>query len=130
MRARLPHVASERRLLVWYRLPAVEVGTGNAPAARGSCCCPTACAGPSLRFMAPGVAAICGAEFAAEVDGKPVPLWQSFEVPKGATLSVASARHHPPCPHYDIIHRLVLSHHVHEDLAMPNACVCLRAKRV
>jgi len=80
--------------------------------------------------MAPGVAAICGAEFAAEVDGKPVPLWQSFEVPKGATLSVASARHHPPCPHYDIIHRLVLSHHVHEDLAMPNACVCLRAKRV
>lgn len=44
--------------------------------------------------MVAGVAAICGAEFGAEVDGKQVPLWESFSVPKGSTLTVASVR--PP----------------------------------
>ncbi len=50
------------------------------------------CTGPTLRFMVAGVASICGAEFGAEVDGKQVPLWQSFAVPKGSTLTVASVR--------------------------------------
>ncbi|KAK9838176.1 hypothetical protein WJX81_006705 [Elliptochloris bilobata] len=46
--------------------------------------------GPTLRFMVEGVAAICGADFAAEVDSKPVPLWESFVVPQGSTLTVGS----------------------------------------
>ena len=42
--------------------------------------------------MVEGVAAVCGAHFTVEVDGKPAPLWESFTVPKGATLTVGSVR--------------------------------------
>ena len=48
--------------------------------------------GPTLRFMVEGVAAVCGAEFTVEVDGKPAPLWESFTVPPGASLTVGSVR--------------------------------------
>lgn len=50
------------------------------------------CAGPTLRFMVEGVAAVCGAQFAVEVDGNPAPLWESFTVPQGASLTVGSVR--------------------------------------
>ena len=42
--------------------------------------------------MVEGVAAVCGAEFTVEVDGKPAPLWESFTVPQGASLTVGSVR--------------------------------------
>lgn len=42
--------------------------------------------------MVEGVAAVCGAQFTVEVDGKPAPLWESFTVPQGASLTVKSVR--------------------------------------
>ena len=42
--------------------------------------------------MVEGVAAVCGAQFAVEVDGKPAPLWESFTVPQGGSLTVGSVR--------------------------------------
>ena len=42
--------------------------------------------------MVEGVAAVCGAQFTVEVDGQPAPLWESFTVPQGGSLTVGSAR--------------------------------------
>ena len=44
--------------------------------------------GPTLRFNAATSIALCGAEFSAELDGVPVPRWQSVAVGAGATLRV------------------------------------------
>ncbi len=42
--------------------------------------------GPTLRFNAPTVIALCGADFSAELDGVPMPRWQSVPVGAGSTL--------------------------------------------
>ena len=47
-------------------------------------------AGPSLKFHTAAVVALCGAHFAADVDGEPVPFWQSFAVEAGSTLAVGA----------------------------------------
>lgn len=45
-------------------------------------------AGPSLRFHAAALAALCGAPFTATLDGQPFPLERAVAVPAGATLDV------------------------------------------
>lgn len=47
--------------------------------------------GPTLRFDAPCVCALTGADMQAKLDGVPVPLYQSFAVQAGQTLAMAFA---------------------------------------
>ena len=54
-------------------------------------------AGPSLKFHTAAVVALCGAHFAADVDGEPVPFWQSFAVDAGSTLAVGAVSPSPSC---------------------------------
>ncbi len=44
--------------------------------------------GPTLRFNAATTIALCGADFSAELDGEPMPRWQSVAVAAGSTLRV------------------------------------------
>ncbi|HEY4085280.1 MAG TPA: urea carboxylase [Bryobacteraceae bacterium] len=48
--------------------------------------------GPALRFARERVAAITGADFAARLDGVPVPRWKPFRIPAGALLEFGSAQ--------------------------------------
>ncbi len=48
--------------------------------------------GPSLRFKRDGVAAVTGCDMAPALDGEAVPMWQSFAVRAGQTLSLGAAR--------------------------------------
>lgn len=47
-------------------------------------------AGPTLKFHAPAVVALAGAEFSAHLDGKDIPCWTSVAVSPGSTLTVGS----------------------------------------
>lgn len=47
--------------------------------------------GPTLKFKAPAVVAICGADMKPTLDGKAVPLWESFAVEKDGTLALTFA---------------------------------------
>ncbi|HEY5895353.1 MAG TPA: urea carboxylase [Chthoniobacterales bacterium] len=42
--------------------------------------------GPKLKFLAPTEVALCGADFQAELDGKPFPGWKKVTVPAGSVL--------------------------------------------
>ncbi|MCL2873296.1 MAG: biotin-dependent carboxyltransferase family protein [Defluviitaleaceae bacterium] len=42
---------------------------------------------PSMRFLSDSVIAITGAEFSPEIDGNPVPMWESIFIKKGSVLS-------------------------------------------
>ena len=44
--------------------------------------------GPTLVFTAPARVCLTGADFAAHLDGKPVPLYEPFEVAEGQTLAL------------------------------------------
>jgi len=46
--------------------------------------------GPRLRFNAATQCVIAGAKIEADIDGEPVPLWKTFEVMAGQTLSLGS----------------------------------------
>jgi urea carboxylase len=48
--------------------------------------------GPTLRFRCDAVIAITGADFAATLDGVPLPRWQAVAVKAGATLEMAAAQ--------------------------------------
>jgi len=48
--------------------------------------------GPTLRFRFDSVIAITGADFAATLDGVPLPRWKSFAVKAGSTLEMTSAQ--------------------------------------
>ncbi|MDA0230226.1 MAG: biotin-dependent carboxyltransferase family protein [Proteobacteria bacterium] len=69
-----------------FRLANILVG--NAPGAAALEC---QFIGPSLRFGAATVIAICGADMVAKLDGAPVPLWQSIAVAAGQVLVLGSA---------------------------------------
>ncbi|GAA5532252.1 biotin-dependent carboxyltransferase family protein [Deinococcus aluminii] len=45
-------------------------------------------AGPTLLFQADALVALCGAPFAATLDGQPFPLWRAVPVRKGQVLRV------------------------------------------
>ena len=45
-------------------------------------------AGPKLKFHAASVVALTGAQYGADLDGKPVASWKSFTVPAGSILTV------------------------------------------
>ncbi|PTA68454.1 allophanate hydrolase [Deinococcus arcticus] len=47
--------------------------------------------GPALRFDAPALISLCGAPFAATLDGAPLPLWRAVAVAAGQTLDVRGA---------------------------------------
>ena len=47
--------------------------------------------GPALRFRAPAVIALTGADFQARLDGAPLPVWRAVSVPAGATLELDRA---------------------------------------
>ena len=44
--------------------------------------------GPTLRFHTDLIVAVTGAAFKATLDGKPLPLWQSFKAAKGSLLTI------------------------------------------
>ena len=48
-------------------------------------------AGPTLCFHADALVALCGAPFAATLEGQPFPLWRAVEVQAGQTLSLGSS---------------------------------------
>jgi urea carboxylase len=50
-----------------------------------------AISGPTLRFTSDTFIAVTGADFAARLDGRRVPLWRSFAVPAGALLEFSAA---------------------------------------
>jgi biotin-dependent carboxylase-like uncharacterized protein len=49
-------------------------------------------AGPRLRFAAAASVALCGGDFAMEVDGIPVDGWRPLRLPAGATISIGAVR--------------------------------------
>lgn len=62
---------------------------GNEPGAAGLECQFT---GPTLRFARDAVVAVTGADMAPTIDSDPAPMWQSFAVRAGETLSLGFAR--------------------------------------
>ncbi|GFE84565.1 urea carboxylase [Steroidobacter agaridevorans] len=46
--------------------------------------------GPTLKFNAPAVIALCGAQMKAELDGEPVPYWTAVKVAVGSVLKMRS----------------------------------------
>lgn len=58
---------------------------GNAPRAAAL---ELTLSGPTLRFGAGAVVALCGAPFEAALDGKPLALWRAVQVQAGQTLSI------------------------------------------
>lgn len=61
---------------------------GNDPAAAGLEC---QFVGPTLKFNANTVIAVCGADMQPKLDGDPVPLWESVSVTAGQTLQMSFA---------------------------------------
>ena len=59
---------------------------GNAPGAAALEC---QFMGPALKFQADRVAAVTGADMSPKVDGQAVPMWESFLVRRGQTLSLS-----------------------------------------
>ena len=57
-------------------------------------------AGPTLRFHTDLVVAVTGAAFQATLDGKPVPLWQSFKAVKGSQLAIGKVEGEAGCRGY------------------------------
>lgn len=57
-------------------------------------------AGPTLRFHTDLLVAITGAAFQATLDGKAVPLWQSFKAPKGSQLAIGKVEGEAGCRGY------------------------------
>ncbi len=49
--------------------------------------------GPTLRFACAALVSLCGARFAADLDGEPVAWWSSFAVAPGQTLTIGQVRH-------------------------------------
>ncbi|HVZ70766.1 MAG TPA: urea carboxylase [Polyangia bacterium] len=64
---------------------------GNGPDAAGLEC---ALVGPALRFHAPAVVALTGADMRATVDGKPAPRFEALAVGAGSELRLAGVRGH------------------------------------
>jgi urea carboxylase len=60
---------------------------GNSGAAAGL---ELTVSGPTLKFNAPTVIALCGAHMKAELNGQPVPYWAAVRVPAGGVLKVRS----------------------------------------
>ncbi len=48
--------------------------------------------GPSLRFTRDSLIAVTGADFSARLNGVAIPLWQSVQVPAGASVEFGSAQ--------------------------------------
>lgn len=48
--------------------------------------------GPTLKFHAKAVVAVTGAEFDVDLDGTPIKMWTSLEIPAGSTLKIGGAR--------------------------------------
>jgi len=47
--------------------------------------------GPTLRFASDAMIALTGADFGAQIDGRPVPRWQAIRVKQNSTLELSSA---------------------------------------
>ncbi len=62
---------------------------GNRPAAAGLEC---TASGPTLRFTAPAVICLTGAEMVAELDGRTVPYWQPIPAGAGQVLTLGRLR--------------------------------------
>ncbi len=67
-----------------FALMAANLLVGNAADAAGL---EAVFLGPELRFHRDAVVAICGADLPPKLDGTPTPLWESFAVKAGQTLS-------------------------------------------
>jgi urea carboxylase len=62
---------------------------GNRPDAAGLEC---AAVGPALRFRAPAVVALAGADMRATLDGKPVPRYEALSIAAGSELRLGAVR--------------------------------------
>lgn len=71
---------------VAFRLAGALVGNP-----RGEAALEVTLRGPRLRVHAPAVVALCGAPFAATLDGRPFPLWRAVAVHPGQVLDVGTA---------------------------------------
>lgn len=71
---------------VAFRLAGALVGNP-----RGEAALEVTLRGPRLRVHAPAVVALCGAPFAATLDGRPFPLWRAVAVRPGQVLDVGTA---------------------------------------
>jgi urea carboxylase len=65
-----------------------NVLVGNAP---GDAALEAQFLGPTLKFQADTVVAICGADMRPRLDGAPLPLWQSVAVRAGQILEMSAA---------------------------------------
>ncbi|KAL3134817.1 hypothetical protein ABBQ32_007791 [Trebouxia sp. C0010 RCD-2024] len=70
---------------------------GNDPSAAGL---EITLSGPTLHFHTDLVVAITGAAFQVTLDGKPLPLWQSFKAPKGSRLAIGKVEGEAGCRGY------------------------------
>ena len=62
---------------------------GNTPDAAGLEC---TLSGPTLRFHADALVAVCGADMAPTLDGAPLPMWQAVAVPRGSVLRLGAVQ--------------------------------------
>jgi len=66
-----------------FSLRAANRLVGNSD---GAACLEMTLVGPRLRFLAPATIAVTGADLGAQLDGRPVPLWESVLVEPGTEL--------------------------------------------
>ena len=66
-----------------------NIAVGNTPGEAGLEC---QLVGPTLRFSAEHVVAVTGAVMGAEIDGIPLPMWESIAVKPGQTLTLSGSR--------------------------------------
>ena len=69
--------------------PARQSASGNDPGAAALEC---QFAGPTIRLERDCVIAVTGADMGAELDGSPLPLWESVAIHNGQVISLGAAR--------------------------------------
>jgi urea carboxylase len=81
-------------------------------------------AGPTLLFHSAATLALTGAEFAASVDGKPIPMWQAVSVAAGSTLAIGLvAIYRALCSRkMNLLARAIVNLHVF--LSVCESCAC------
>ncbi|WP_059173712.1 biotin-dependent carboxyltransferase family protein [Bacillus sp. FJAT-27445] len=67
-----------------FAIRVANILVGNPP---GDAVLEAAFPGPALEILSDCTIAICGADFSPELNGKPAPLWKSFQARKGQILS-------------------------------------------
>lgn len=72
-----------------YSMQLANILVGNSP---NEAVLEVALMGPTLEVLTDLTAAVCGGNFSLNVDGRPVPMWKSFQIKKGQILSVGVSK--------------------------------------